>query len=63
MNTISNYWFGQIEFPISVAEFKERLRPVYEALGIEMHVCEEDYLRGWDSKESFNESLERGIVE
>lgn len=63
MNTSGNYWFGQIEFPISVAEFKERLRPVYEALGIEMHVCEEDYLRGWDSKESFNESLERGIVE
>ena len=60
MNTIGNYWFGQIEFPISVAEFKEKLRPVYEALGIEMHVCEEDYLRGWNSKESFDKSLEKG---
>ena len=61
MGTSSEYWFGQIEFPISVGQFKERLRPFYEELGIEIHICEEDYLRGWDSKESFNKSLERGI--
>lgn len=60
MNTNGNYWFGQIEFPISVGGFKERLRPFYEALGLEMHICEEDYLFGWDSKESFDKSLEKG---
>lgn len=61
MGARSDYWFGKIDFPVTVADVKKKLRPFYEAMGIEMHIYEEDYLYGWKSKESFNEALERGI--